>query len=86
MWLNRIADELEIMVKDVGALESLDTGKTVALATQVDAARSVSNFRFFADFGASMKDDVFEDGTAVNTVLRKPVGLVGLITPWNLPL
>jgi len=47
-WVTKIADALEAIQPQIGALESLDTGKPVALATAVDANRSVQNFRFFA--------------------------------------
>lgn len=49
-WVTKIADALEAMQSQIGELESLDTGKPVALATAVDANRSVRNFRFFAEF------------------------------------
>ncbi|MCP4839449.1 MAG: aldehyde dehydrogenase, partial [Planctomycetes bacterium] len=48
-WLDRIADALETRYEDVAALESRDTGKPISLARDVDAQRSVSNFRFFAE-------------------------------------
>jgi aminomuconate-semialdehyde/2-hydroxymuconate-6-semialdehyde dehydrogenase len=46
----------------------------------------VENFRFFADFAREQEDMVFEMDDATNIVHRRPVGIVGLITPWNLPL
>ena len=85
-WLHRIADALEARSEDIARLESMDTGKPVSLARRVDAARSVSNFRFFAEHAATLENKVFESNGATNHVHRKPVGCVGLITPWNLPL
>ena len=85
-WLHRIADALEARSEDIARLESMDTGKPVSLARRVDAARSVSNFRFFAEHAATLETKVFESNGATNHVHRKPVGCVGLITPWNLPL
>ena len=85
-WLHRLADALEKDRETIAQLESMDTGKPIALARKVDAARSVANFRFFATFGRDHHDPTFSDHGAVNHVHRSPVGCVGLITPWNLPL
>ena len=85
-WLHRIADALEEEAETIAQLESMDTGKPISLARRVDAARSVSNFRFFADFGKDHTEPTFADHGAVNHVHRSPIGCVGLITPWNLPL
>lgn len=85
-WLERIADALEAEAETIAQLESLDTGKPIALARKVDAARSVANFRFFAKYAKEQPEVTFADHGAVNHVHRSPVGVVGLITPWNLPL
>ena len=85
-WLDRIADVLEKNIEDIAKLESMDTGKPYEVARNVDAERSVNNFRFFADFGRGMTDETFEMKDAMNYVIRKPIGVVGLISPWNLPL
>ena len=85
-WLHTIADALEAEAETIAQLESLDTGKPIALARRVDAARSVANFRFFAEYAAQQPQQTFEDHGAINYVHRSPVGVVGLITPWNLPL
>ena len=86
VWLDRIADALEKKTEQIASTESMDTGKPIALARRVDAARSVSNFRFFASFGRQQTEMTFEMEDAMNYVHRSPVGTVGLITPWNLPL
>ena len=85
-WLDKIADELENQIEEVARLEALDTGKPIEVALNVDASRSVNNFRFFADFGRSIESEEFKMEDAVNYVMRKPIGVVGLISPWNLPL
>jgi aminomuconate-semialdehyde/2-hydroxymuconate-6-semialdehyde dehydrogenase len=85
-WLEKIAEALEEEAETIAQLESMDTGKPISLARRVDAARSVSNFRFFAEFAREHAEPVFSDHGAVNHVHRSPVGCVGLITPWNLPL
>ncbi len=85
-WLEKIADELEKRFEEIATLESIDTGKPISLARRVDASRSVKNFRFFADLAKSIEKSQFQMDDAVNNVINKPVGLAGLITPWNLPL
>ena len=85
-WLDRIADELENQIEEVARLEALDTGKPMEVALNVDASRSVNNFRFFAGFGRSLESQEFKMDDATNYVVRKPIGVVGLISPWNLPL
>ena len=85
-WLEAIADALESRGEELARRESLDTGKPLSLAQRVDAKRSVENFRFFAEFAREQEDMTFEMDDATNVVHRRPIGVVGLITPWNLPL
>ena len=85
-YLEKIADELEANVAQIAELESKDTGKPVTLARNVDATRSVANFRFFAQAIKTLPAESHEMPDAINYTLRKPIGTVGLITPWNLPL
>ena len=86
VWLDRIASALEARSDEIAELESRDTGKPVALARAVDAARSDLNFRFFAGLVGEIPDEQYKMEDALNVVVRKPVGVAGLITPWNLPL
>ncbi len=87
-WLERIADALETRFDEIAALESLDTGKPVSLARAIDATRSVTNFRFFADLvrQRAAEPERYEMADASNLVIDKPVGVCALVTPWNLPL
>jgi len=85
-WLDKIANTLESRIDELARLEALDTGKPIDIALNIDAKRSISNFRFFADFGRKLPAENFVMDDATNFVIRKPVGLVGLISPWNLPL
>ena len=85
-WLDQIADALEEIKEEIAQTESLDTGKPISLARSVDATRSISNFRFFAKFARSQEPLIFEMSDATNYVHTSPLGIVGLITPWNLPL
>ena len=85
-WLRKIAKGLELRKDDIAVTESMDTGKPISLAKRVDASRSVANFEFFAEHAEKLVDEEYEMADAINYVIRKPVGVVGLITPWNLPL
>ena len=85
-WLRKIANALESRKDEIARIESMDTGKPIGLAKRVDASRSVSNFEFFADHAEKLIDKEYKMADATNYVTRKPVGTVGLITPWNLPL
>jgi len=85
-WLDKIGDALEARAEEVAQLESLDAGKPITLARNVDASRSVANFRFFAEEVRTFSPETFEMKDATNHVVYKPVGVAGLITPWNLPL
>jgi len=84
--LDAVADGLEARLDELADLESRDTGKPLALARAVDIPRAVANFRFFA--GAVRQDHtaMHPMDEAINYTLRRPLGVVGLITPWNLPL
>lgn len=81
-----IADEIERRKEELAVLESKDTGKPVSLAARIDIPRAVSNFRFFAGAVRHAGSDFFQMAEAINYTHRRPVGVVGLITPWNLPL
>jgi len=85
-WLDKIADSLEQRIDEIASLESLDTGKPIKIARAVDAERSVANFRFYAEQIRELEDEEFRMKNATNHVLRRPVGVGALITPWNLPL
>ena len=84
--LDAIANRLEERKEEFAQAESLDTGKPFHIAKNVDISRAIANFRFFA--GAIRHDEtgchIMAD--AINYTIRKPLGVVALITPWNLPL
>ncbi|MEC9072685.1 MAG: aldehyde dehydrogenase family protein, partial [Myxococcota bacterium] len=84
--LDAIADGIEGELDTFAELESRDTGKPVSLAKQIDIPRAVANFRFFAGAARHDQTGFHPMANALNYTLRKPVGVVGLITPWNLPL
>jgi len=83
----KVADLIEENLDELAAAESRDNGKPVKLAKSVDIPRAASNMRFFATailHYASESHDM--NGVAINYTLRKPIGVVGCISPWNLPL
>jgi 5-carboxymethyl-2-hydroxymuconic-semialdehyde dehydrogenase len=83
--LNRIADGIEQRGDRIVELETFDTGLPVTQA-HGQAQRAAENFRFFADVIVARHEDAFRTGTSQFAyVIRKPVGVAGLITPWNTP-
>jgi aminomuconate-semialdehyde/2-hydroxymuconate-6-semialdehyde dehydrogenase len=67
--------------------ESIDNGKPINLALNVDIPRAVSNFKFYATAAMHTATEAHETvGQAINYTLRQPLGVVGCISPWNLPL
>lgn len=85
--LHRLADLIDENLEKLARAESQDNGKPVALARRVDIPRAAANFRFFASaiINESTEAHVME-GQAVNYTRRAPLGVVGCISPWNLPL
>lgn len=78
-----IEDDLEGFAQD----ESTDNGKPLALARTVDIPRAIANFRFFATAILHFPSEAhLMDDVAVNYTDRQPIGVVGCISPWNLPL
>ncbi|MFP5285307.1 MAG: aldehyde dehydrogenase, partial [Thermoanaerobaculia bacterium] len=85
--LLKIADLIEQNLDELARLESDDNGKPVALARRMDVPRAVANFRFFATAILHHASEAHvTDSAALNYTLRQPVGVAGLISPWNLPL
>lgn len=84
--LETVASVIESRLEEIAAIESRDTGKPFRLAATVDVPRAIANFRFFASAARQHHDGFHEMADAINYTLRRPIGTVGLITPWNLPL
>ncbi len=85
--LIRLSQGIEARMDEFIDAESRDNGKPRSLAAHVDIPRAVSNFHFFATailHYASESHNMV--GVGVNYTLRKPIGIVGCISPWNLPL
>jgi aminomuconate-semialdehyde/2-hydroxymuconate-6-semialdehyde dehydrogenase len=85
--IRKIGDLLLERQEEIASLESLDTGKPITVSSTTDAPRSAYNFHFFADYMISVGQEAYQhDDLAINYSYRRPVGVVGLIQPWNLPL
>ncbi len=89
--LHKIAAGIESRFDCFVAAEVADTGKPITLASKLDVPRAAANFRVFADLIKTAGMESFQtetpDGkTALNYAVRKPLGVVGIITPWNLPI
>ncbi len=85
--MQRLADAIEARLESFAEAESQDSGKPLALARTLDIPRAVANLRFFAAAASqwSAESHAMEQG-AINYTLRLPLGVVGCISPWNLPL
>lgn len=85
--LMRVADLIERDLENFAQAESADSGKALSLARSVDIPRAIANFRFFATAILHFSSEAHPmEGEAVNFTLRQPLGIVGCISPWNLPL
>ncbi|APT93522.1 betaine-aldehyde dehydrogenase [Corynebacterium phocae] len=83
--LYKIADLVETRAETLATWESFDSGLPITQATG-QARRAAENFRFFADLIVAQADDAYKvPGRQINYVNRKPIGVAGLITPWNTP-
>ncbi len=84
--LNRIAELIDANNDMLAVAESMDQGKPVWLAKN-EMIRSAQNFRFFATAAMQFASESHNmEGHAINYTLRQPIGVVGCISPWNLPL
>ena len=86
--LLRIARLIEDSLDRFAEAESKDNGKPITLAKSVDIPRAASNFRFFGHAITQFHSESHETKSekTINYTLRHPLGVVGCISPWNLPL
>ena len=86
--LLKISELIEANLERFAEAESQDNGKPISLAKEVDIPRAASNFRFFGNaitqFASESHESIGQQ--AINYTLRQPIGVVGCISPWNLPL
>ena len=85
-WLERLADALESALDEVAHAESRDGGKPLRLAREIEIPRAISNLRFFAHAATQFASESHHGQAGLNYTLRQPLGVVGTISPWNLPL
>ena len=85
--LRKISDLILQRKDELAKLETLDTGKPLWLPTTVEVPRAAGSFSFFANLISTMGTEAYPmEAGALNYVVRRPIGVVGLINPWNLPL
>lgn len=83
----RIVRLIERDLEALALAESIDNGKPVSLAKRVDIPRAAANFRFYATAQMHLANESHQTaGQAINYTLHQPLGVVGCISPWNLPL
>jgi aminomuconate-semialdehyde/2-hydroxymuconate-6-semialdehyde dehydrogenase len=88
--LRKLAERIEQRFPEFVSAEIADTGKPLAQASSLDIPRGAANFRAYADLALARASECFEMGTpdgrgALNYSVHKPVGVVAVIAPWNLP-
>jgi aldehyde dehydrogenase (NAD+) len=85
--LLKLADRIEEQADELAILESLDTGHPIRDSRRLDVVRTAATFRYFGGMADKVQGDVIpvEPGF-LNYVLREPLGVVGMIVPWNFPL
>ncbi len=86
-YLIKMADLIEEHLEQFALAESEDNGKPLSLARSVDIPRAAANFRFFGTALLHFSSEAhYAEGMGINYTLRRPIGVVGCISPWNLPL
>ena len=85
-WLERLADAIEARLDEFAQVEASDGGKPLALARDIEIPRAISNLRFFAHAATQFASESHHGEAGLNYSLRLPLGVVGCISPWNLPL
>jgi aminomuconate-semialdehyde/2-hydroxymuconate-6-semialdehyde dehydrogenase len=88
--LRKVAERIEQRFEEFVAAEVADTGKTLQQARTLDIPRGAANFRAYAELAFGRASECFEMATAdgrgaLNYAVHKPVGVVAVIAPWNLP-
>lgn len=85
--LKRISNGILERLDEFAAAETLDSGKTITTSRTIDIPRAAANFKFFATALLHFASESHETpGNAIHYTLRRPIGIAGCISPWNLPL
>jgi 5-carboxymethyl-2-hydroxymuconic-semialdehyde dehydrogenase len=83
--LIKVAEAIEANAERIAFTECLDTGQALRFMSKA-ALRGAANFRFFADKAPSAEDGLsLRNANQMNVTARRPIGPVGVITPWNTP-
>ncbi|MCH9852588.1 MAG: 5-carboxymethyl-2-hydroxymuconate semialdehyde dehydrogenase [Alphaproteobacteria bacterium] len=83
--LHKIADIIEARAEEISLVESVDTGQAIRFMAKA-AIRGAENFRYFADMAPTARDgQSLYNESQINITSRKPIGAIGIITPWNTP-
>ncbi|WP_374606543.1 aldehyde dehydrogenase [Thermomonas sp.] len=85
-WMERLADAVEARLDEFARIEAEDGGKPLALAHDAEIPRAISNLRLFAHAATQFSSESHHGEAGLNYTLRLPLGVVGCISPWNLPL
>jgi aminomuconate-semialdehyde/2-hydroxymuconate-6-semialdehyde dehydrogenase len=86
-YLLKLAHKLEERFEEFAIVETRDNGKPITMSRNVDIPRSIENLKYFAKQSLDFDEESFDDqGYGSNTVNYSPLGVVGCISPWNLPL
>lgn len=85
-WLERLADAVERRANDFAQIEARNGGKPVHLARDVEIPRAIANLRFFAHAATQFSSESHHGEAGLNYTLRQSLGVIGAISPWNLPL
>lgn len=87
--LHRLADLIEANADELAEIESIDMGKSIAQARVVDIQGTIDTFRYFAGWASKIHGRTVEPSLPGNYLAytrKEPVGVVGVIVPWNFPL
>jgi 5-carboxymethyl-2-hydroxymuconic-semialdehyde dehydrogenase len=83
--LRKVGDLITQRAPEIAQTETLDTGLPIAQTGGAQIPRAADNFYFFAEMANHMDGRAFHNADYLNYTIQKPVGVAGLITPWNLP-
>ena len=85
-WLEKLAAAVEARLDEFALAEARDGGKPISLARHAEIPRAVSNLRFFAHAATQFASEFHHGEAGMHYTLRTPLGVVGTVSPWNLPL
>ena len=85
-YLLSIANEIKTNIEEFAVAESRDNGKPLTLSKTLDIPRSIKNLEFFANLTKDYESETFYQDDVISRIIKQPLGIVGTISPWNLPL